>query len=41
MIVSERDNFPTDLYIAQSLCRERGYRLQLVEDEQVEAALDG
>ena len=26
-IVSERSNFPTDLYIAESLCKERGYRL--------------
>ncbi len=40
-IVSERSNFPTDLYIAESLCRERGYRLQLVEPEGIMAALDG
>lgn len=39
-IVSERDNFPTDLYIAQSLCKERGFRLQLVESGQLPAALD-
>ena len=39
IIVSERSNFPTDLYIAQSLCHERGYRLLLVEDGQVEPAL--
>ena len=39
VIVSERSNFPTDLYIAQSLCRERGYRLRLVDDAQVEPAL--
>ncbi|OOG36863.1 kynureninase [Polaromonas sp. A23] len=38
-IVSERSNFPTDLYIAESLCRERGYRLQLVEPDQITAAL--
>ncbi|MBC7597423.1 MAG: kynureninase, partial [Polaromonas sp.] len=30
VIVSERSNFPTDLYIAESLCRDRGYRLLLV-----------
>ena len=39
LIVSERSNFPTDLYIAEALCRERGYRLQLVEPEQIAAAL--
>jgi kynureninase len=39
-IVSERSNFPTDLYIAQSLCRERGLRLQLVEDGAIDASLD-
>ena len=30
-IVSERGNFPTDLYIAESLARERGLELTLVE----------
>ncbi|HQR98858.1 MULTISPECIES: kynureninase [unclassified Polaromonas] len=39
VIVSERSNFPTDLYIAEGLCRERGYRLQLVEPEEITAAL--
>ena len=38
-IVSERSNFPTDLYIAQALCRERGCELRLVGDEQVAPAL--
>ncbi|MDB5873938.1 MAG: kynU [Ramlibacter sp.] len=38
-VVSERSNFPTDLYIAQSLCKERGYELQLVDDDRVEQAL--
>jgi kynureninase len=32
VVVSERDNFPTDLYIAQSLCKERGYTLEMVDD---------
>ena len=32
-VVSERSNFPTDLYIAEGLCRERGYRLLLVEPD--------
>ncbi len=39
-IVSERSNFPTDLYIAESLCRERGFSLQLVESGEVMSALD-
>jgi len=39
-VVSERSNFPTDLYIAQSLCKERGYTLVLVDDERVEEALE-
>ncbi len=38
-VVSERSNFPTDLYIAEGLCRERGYRLQLVEPEEILASL--
>lgn len=38
-IVSERSNFPTDLYIAQALCKERGYELQLVEPDEIAAAL--
>jgi kynureninase len=38
-IVSERSNFPTDLYIAEALCKERGYTLQLVEAEDLAAAL--
>ena len=31
VIVSERSNFPTDLYIAQGLCQTHGCRLELVE----------
>jgi kynureninase len=38
-IVSERSNFPTDLYIAEALCQARGYTLTLVESEGIEAAL--
>ena len=38
-IISERSNFPTDLYIAEALCKERGFTLQLVETEDIEAAL--
>ncbi|MDP2818813.1 MAG: kynureninase [Polaromonas sp.] len=40
VIVSERSNFPTDLYIAEGLCRERGYNLRLVEPEGILDALD-
>jgi kynureninase len=39
VVLSERSNFPTDLYIAQALCRERGLRLQLLEAGEIEAAL--
>ncbi len=40
VVVSERDNFPTDLYIAQALCRQRGYDLHLVDSDRIDAALD-
>ncbi len=41
VVVSERSNFPTDLYIAQSLCREHGCRLRLVDSPgEIPAALD-
>ncbi|WP_372657967.1 kynureninase, partial [Hydrogenophaga sp.] len=38
-IVSERSNFPTDLYIAEALCKERGYELVLVEPEDIATSL--
>jgi kynureninase len=38
-IVSERSNFPTDLYIAEAICKERGLALLLVEPEDIAAAL--
>ena len=38
-LVSERSNFPTDLYIAESICKERGLQLVLVEPEDIAAAL--
>ena len=38
-IVSERSNFPTDLYIAEALCKERGFELVLVEPEDIGASL--
>lgn len=39
-LVSERSNFPTDLYIAEGLCAQRGYALKLVEHDSICAALD-
>ena len=39
LLVSERSNFPTDLYIAEGLCQARGLRLLLVEPEDIAAAL--
>ena len=40
LIVSERDNFPTDLYIAESVARQRGLELRLVRAEDVCSTLD-
>jgi len=40
VIVSERSNFPTDLYIAQGLCQTHGCSLQLVEADGVLPAGD-
>jgi kynureninase len=40
-VISERSNFPTDLYIAEGLCRERGCELLLLEAGQITAALAG
>lgn len=39
-IVSERSNFPTDLYIAESLAHERGFELVLCEPEEIASKLD-
>ena len=39
LVVSEQGNFPTDLYIAESLCRERGMRLLLVDADDIAGAL--
>ena len=41
IILSERDNFPTDLYIAEGLARQRGCELLLADDpEQIAPLLD-
>ncbi|MDB5730254.1 MAG: kynureninase, partial [Variovorax sp.] len=39
VVLSERSNFPTDLYIAGSLCRERGFTLKLIDAQELPAAL--
>jgi kynureninase len=44
VIVTERSNFPTDIYMAEGLTRwlDRGYRLHLVDSpEELAAAVDG
>ena len=41
VILSERSNFPTDLYIAESLAREHGMTLHLVDVDEIEAHLNG
>ncbi len=39
VILSERHNFPTDLYIAQGIARERGLELRLADAEDISARL--
>ncbi|MFZ2987719.1 kynureninase [Ideonella sp.] len=39
VILSERSNFPTDLYIAQSLAQQHGLTLELTTADQIEARL--
>ncbi len=39
VIVSERSNFPTDLYIAEGLARQHGFELKLVEPDEIAAQL--
>lgn len=40
VILSERDNFPTDLYIAESLARQYGFELALVGVDEIPERLD-
>lgn len=35
VLVSERSNFPTDLYIAEGLCRELGWELVLLQPDEI------
>ena len=39
-VLSERSNFPTDLYIAEALCKERGCTLVLLEPHEIMGALN-
>jgi kynureninase len=39
VILSERSNFPTDLYIAEALARERGFTLELADADELPARL--
>ncbi len=39
-VISERSNFPTDLYIAESLCKQHGLELVLIETEELPACLN-
>ena len=39
LVLSERSNFPTDLYMAQSLCAQHGYTLELVEADELDSRL--
>ncbi len=39
VLLSQRDNFPTDLYIAQSVCAAAGWRLELAEAASIPARL--
>ncbi|MCD2511551.1 kynureninase [Comamonas endophytica] len=39
-LLTERSNFPTDLYIAESVCAQHGLELVLLEPEQILGALD-
>jgi len=40
VILSERSNFPTDLYIAEALARERGFELRLADADELPGLLD-
>jgi kynureninase len=40
VILSERDNFPTDLYIAESLARQHGFTLRLADGDDILSQCD-
>ena len=39
VIVSERSNFPTDLYIAEGVCEQLGWTLKLLDADEIDAHL--
>ena len=39
VLVSERSNFPTDLYIAEAMCKDRGLTLLLLDAQDITTAL--
>lgn len=39
-IISERSNFPTDLYIAEALCRQQGWTLKLIDADELPQSLN-
>ena len=39
-VLSERSNFPTDLYMAEGLCRTHGFSLKLVDAQEIESSLN-
>lgn len=39
VIISERSNFPTDLYIAEGVCEQFGWTLKLLEADEIDAQL--
>src|SRR5579862_1711347 len=41
VILTERDNFPTDLYILEGLARQARTELRVVESDQIQTAIDG
>ena len=41
VVLSDRTNFPTDLYVADTLARQHGFELRLVDADDVAAAIAG
>src|SRR6187455_1176437 len=41
ILLSERTNFPSDLYVADTLARQHGLEVRLVDADDVPAAIDG
>jgi len=41
LVLAERSDFPSDLYVADTLCRERGFDFALVDAGEIPGKLDG